>query len=83
MSLQTGRAETHRRKDQLAEDRVEDIESDGPFTLAQLCNETKTDEKDGRAVSRLADALRQAGWTKHQERLVSGKRAYLWRLSTP
>ena len=82
MQLQTDRAETHRRKDQLAEDRVQDIESDGPFTLAQLCNETKTDEKDGRAVSRLADALRQAGWDKNQERLVSGKRAYLWRLST-
>ena len=79
MGLQTERAELHRRKDQITEDRVENIESDGPFTFGELCHETKTDEKDGRGVSRLADALRQAGWDKRQERLVSGKRAYLWR----
>ena len=34
---------------------------------------------DRRAESRLADALRLAGWAKNYERIEDGKRAYLWR----
>ena len=80
MQLQTDRADLHRRKDQVIEDSVADIEGDG-FTMAQLCGKiTPTiTPTDRRAVGRLADALRLAGWDKHHERDDDGKRVYVWR----
>ena len=80
MSLQTDRAELHRRKDQVVEDSVADIEGDG-YTMAQLCGMTTPTitPTDRRAVGRLADALRLQGWTKRRERTETGDLVYLWR----
>ena len=81
MVTQSDRAEAHRRKDSLIEDSVAAIVGEGPFTIKQLfamaCPTSSL--SDRRAVSRLADALRLAGWTKTHERVEGGKRAYLWR----
>ena len=46
--------------------------------LCNRCNPT-IDTSDTKAVGRLADAMRQAGWDKHHERGEDGKRVYLWR----
>ena len=80
MDLQEAHGETHRRKDQVVEDAVALIEGEGPHTIGELCMMTSpvTPSGDRRAVGRLADALRLAGWAKRHER-AEGGRAYLWR----
>ena len=80
MAVQTERAEDHRRKDQVVEDSVADITGDG-FTMLELCQRTNptTDPSDRKALGRLGDALRLAGWTKRRERDESGNLKYLWR----
>ena len=82
MDLQEAHGETHRRKDQVVEDAVALIEGEGPHTIGELCMMTSpvTPSGDRRAVGRLADALRLAGWAKRHER-TEGGRAYLWRLA--
>ena len=84
MSLQAEHAETHRRKDQVVEDSVAAIAGEGPHTIGELCRMTSpaTPSSDRRAVSRLADALRLAGWQKKRERTEGGGLAYLWRRGT-
>ena len=81
MALQTEHGERHRRKDQIIEDAVHDIEGDGPYTMAEMCRLTTPaiSGSDRRAVGRLADALRLEGWTKRRERDASGDLKYLWR----
>ena len=80
MAVQTERAEDHRRKDQVVEDSVADITGDG-YTMLELCQRTNptTDPSDRKALGRLGDALRLAGWTKRRERDESGNLKYLWR----
>ena len=79
MDLQAEQGERHRRKDQVIEDAVEEVVGDGPFTIGDLCRRVGIPSSDRRAVSRLADALRMKSWTKAQERVPNGDRAYLWR----
>ena len=81
MLMQADRAESHRRSDELVEDAVLSIASDGPLTMKQLCQMTQpvTRLEDRRSVLRLADALKVSGWSKTQTRTEDGKRAYLWR----
>ena len=81
MGLQADHGETHRRKDQIVEDAVAGIDGDGPYTMIELCRLTTpiTVADDRRALGRLGDALRLAGWRKRRERDDSGKLAYLWR----
>ena len=80
MTVQTERAEDHRRKDEVVEDSVADITGDG-YTMLQLCQRTNptTDPSDRKALGRLGDALRLAGWVKRRERDDDGKLVYLWR----
>ena len=63
------------------EDAVAGIDGDGPYTMIELCRLTTpiTVADDRRALGRLGDALRLAGWRKRRERDDSGKLAYLWR----
>ena len=81
MVTQSARAEDHRRRDSMVEDAVQEIAGEGPFTIKQLFSMACPASSiiDRRAVSRLADALRLAGWTKRHERVEDGNRAYLWR----
>ena len=81
MHLQAEQGELHRRKDPVIEDAVAAIEGEGPLTIVALFRLAcpSISSSDRRAVSRLADALRLAGWSKTHERLPNGKRAYLWR----
>ena len=81
MGLQADHAETHRRKDQVVEDAVAAITGDGPYTLRELFDLVYPHNTSGdrRTETRLADALKQADWTKKHERIAGGKRAYLWR----
>ena len=83
MAVQAERAEDHRRKDEVVEDSVADIEGDG-FTMLQLCQRCKPtiEPGDTKAVGRLADALRHDGWEKKRERDDSGALVYLWRRTT-
>ena len=77
--LQRQHTETHRRKDQIVEDAIDHIIGEGPFTIAELCPKTTTEPKDTRAVSRLSEGLRLAGWTKKRRRHpATGKVSYLW-----
>ena len=80
MSLQTDRAELHRRKDQILEDGVSAIDGDGPYSLGELCHLVSPGIPltDARATRRLGDALRLAGWEKRRERTATGL-PYLWR----
>ena len=78
MELQGQHAETHRRKDQMAEDAVENIIEQGPFTLKEVCAKTFTDPKDTRAINRVCAALRLAGWRKRRGRTETGNLANLW-----
>ena len=80
MSLQTDRAELHRRKDQILEDGVAAIDGDGPYSLGELCHLVSPGIPltDARATRRLGDALRLAGWEKRRERTATGL-PYLWR----
>ena len=84
MSMQSDRAELHRRKDQILEDGVAGIDGDGPYNLAELCRLVSPGISltDTRATRRLGDALRLAGWAKRRERNSSGALAYLWRRAT-
>ena len=84
MGLQAEHAETHRRKDAVVEDSVAGIDHPGPHTIRDLCMmaDPVIPSSDRRAVARLADALRLAGWSKTHERTEDGKRAYLWRRAT-
>ena len=81
MDLQAEHGERHRRKDQVVEDSVAGIDHPGPHTIGELCMmaDPVIPSSDRRAVARLADALRLAGWSKSHERTEGGKRAYLWR----
>ena len=81
MSMQSDRAELHRRKDQILEDGVAAIDGGGPYNLAELCRLVSPGISltDTRATRRLGDALRLAGWAKRRERNSSGDLAYLWR----
>ena len=81
MLIQSERAESHRRSDELVEDVVGAIEGEGPYTMSELCGKASPaiSSSDRRSVNRLADALHLAGWSKRHERLPNGKRAYLWR----
>ena len=85
MLMQSNRAEDHRRKDDLAEDAVMGITSEGPLTMKQLCQLTQpiTRVEDRRSVLRLADALKAGGWVKKRERDENGDHKYLWRLAAP
>ena len=80
MSLQSDRAELHRRKDQILEDGVAAIDGDGPYSLGELCHLVSPGITltDARATRRLGDALRLAGWEKRRERTATGL-PYLWR----
>ena len=80
MVLQAEHGERHRRKDQVIEDSVAAIAGDGPFTIVQLCGLVKPSiiSSDRRAVIRLADALRLAGWDKHRQRNELGELKHLW-----
>ena len=83
MDLQEQHGERHRRKDSVIEDAVAEIVGVGPFTIRELFGMAcpTSSISDRRAESRLADALRIAGWTKrHESEPTAGKRAYLWRL---
>ena len=82
MDLQEQHGERHRRKDAVIEDAVAAIDGVGPFTIRELFGMAcpSSSISDRRAESRLADALRSAGWSKRRERTDSGKLAYLWRL---
>ena len=81
MTLQAQHGELHRRKDPVIEDAVAAIEGEGPLTIVELFRLTcpSISLSDRRAVNRLGDALRLAGWYKKYERLQNGKRAYMWR----
>ena len=81
MLMQSDRAESHRRKDQVIEDAVARIVGVGPFTIGELFRMAcpSSSASDRRAVNRLADALRITGWSKKRERTESGALAYLWR----
>ena len=81
MLMQTDRAESHRRSDELVEDAVLAIEGVGPYTMGELFRMAcpSSSSSDRRAESRLADALRLCGWIKRRERTEGGKLAYLWR----
>ena len=81
MLMQSDRAESHRRKDQVIEDAVAGIVGVGPFTIGELFRMAcpSSSASDRRAVNRLADALRIAGWSKKRERTEHGGLAYLWR----
>ena len=83
MGLQAEHGEIHRRKDPVIEDAVAAIVGDGPFTIGELFSKTcpSSSSSDRRAVARLADALRIAGWSKRRERTDNGGLAYLWRLT--
>ena len=83
MLMQADRAESHRRSDELVEDAVLSIASDGPLTMKQLCQMTQpvTRLEDRRSVLRLADALKVSGWSKKRERDENGNHKYLWRLT--
>ena len=85
MLMQSDRAESHRRKDGSIEDGVSGIVGDGPYTIRELFMKAcpSMSSSDRRAESRLADALHGAGWTKKRERIDSGGRAYMWRLTDP
>ena len=81
MQPQKNRAESHRRSDETVEDAVAMVEEDGPLTLRQIFARVcpASSAGDRRAESRLADALRVAGWQKKRERTADGGLAYLWR----
>ena len=81
MRMQSERAESHRRSDQLVEDAVLALTGKGPFTIRELFRMAcpSSSASDRRAESRLADALRLAGWIKRRERTDDGGLAYLWR----
>ena len=77
--VQAEHAETHRRKDQIVEDAIESISADGPFTIAEICSKTITEQRDTRAVNRLCQALRLGGWTKKRGRHAdTSKLVVLW-----
>ena len=79
MHLQAEQGELHRRKDQLAEDAVERLITEGPFTIAEICSKTDTEPRDVRAVNRLCAAARLLGWTKRRARHPdTGKLVVLW-----
>ena len=84
MVTQSGRAEDHRRSDEVVEDGVSAIDGEGPHTFLELFRLAcpAGNSSDRRAVVRLGDALRLAGWSKNRERTESGERAYLWRRAT-
>ena len=83
MTLQAQHGEIHRRKDQVLEDAVAALDGVGPYTMGELFRMACPGmaASDRRAVARLADAARLAGWSKRRERTASGGRAYLWRLT--
>ena len=76
MPTASDRAEGHRRRDSMVEDSVEDIIGEGPFTIKELFSMAcpTSSISDRRAVTRLADALRQGGWVKRHER-IEGRQA--------
>ena len=74
--LQAEHGDRHRRKDSIIEDAVATITGDGPLTIRAVCAAIDTDTSNQR---RVADALRNAGWAKKQERVPNGARVYLWR----
>ena len=84
MHLQAEHGELHRRKDPVIEDAVAAIVGEGPLTIIELFRMAcpSISPSDRRAVSRLADALRLAGWQKKRERTEGGGLAYLWRRGT-
>ena len=78
-NLQAEHAETHRRKDGIAEDAIENIPEEGPFTLLELCLKTHTEKTDTRTINRLCSAARLLGWTKKRARHPdTGKLVVLW-----
>ena len=84
MHVQSGRAEDHRRSDEVVEDGVSAIDGEGPHTFLELFRLAcpAGNSSDRRSVVRLGDALRVAGWSKQRERVESGERRYLWRRAT-
>ena len=79
MELQAEHAETHRRKDGIVEDAIENIPEEGPFTLLELCLKTHTERTDTRTVNRLCLAAKLLGWTKKRARHPdTSKLVVLW-----
>ena len=78
-NLQAEHAETHRRKDGIVEDAIENLPEEGPFTLLELCLKTHTEKTDTRTINRLCSAARLLGWTKKRARHPdTGKLVVLW-----
>ena len=83
-NLQAEHAETHRRKDEISEDAIENIPEEGPFTLLELCLKTHIERTDTRSINRLCSAARLLGWTKKRGRHpITGILCYLWFRAVP